>query len=166
MNKALVDIDLFTFIAQLLNLFITMMLFKKFLFKPVKKVIAERQAQVNSIYDQANHAQAKADASQVQYAQLLEGAKTEAADLVRTATATAQTRSDDMVRAAKQEVTAIREKANSDIAMERKKALNQVKNDISVIAMDIATKVVEREIDEKDHQKLVEEFMEKMGEAG
>ena len=39
-----------------------------------------------------------------------------------------------------------------------------MKNEISGIAMEIASKVVEREINEKDHRDLVEEFIEKMGE--
>ncbi|MFI3313743.1 MAG: F0F1 ATP synthase subunit B [Eubacteriales bacterium] len=164
--QALVGIAPWTFIAQICNLFITMMLFKKFLFAPVKKVIADRQAQVDSLYLDAETAKTAALESQTSYEALLTGAKTEAAELVRTATATAQSRGDQMVREAKEEATAIKNKATADIALEKKKALNQVKNEISEIAMDIASKVVEREIDQKDHQKLVEEFIEKMGEDG
>ena len=83
---------------------------------------------------------------------------------MRTATATAQQRGEEIVRQAKQEAGHLKEKAEAEIAQERKKARNEVKNEISGIAMEIASKVVEREINEKDHRDLVEEFIEKMGE--
>ena len=49
--------------------------------------------------------------------------------------------------------------------MERKKAVNELKNEISGIAIDIAEKVVEREINAKDHEALIQQFIEGVGEA-
>ena len=53
----------------------------------------------------------------------------------------------------------------SDIAQEKKKAVNDLKNEIGGIAMEIASKVVEREISERDHQALIDEFIENVGDA-
>ena len=92
-------------------------------------------------------------------------AKEEAAALVRTATQTAQSRSEQIILEAKQEAAAIRAKASNDIAQERKNAVNAIKNDISGIAVSIASKVVEKEISEKDHEKLIQDFIDQMGEA-
>ena len=44
-------------------------------------------------------------------------------------------------------------------------AVNDIKNEIGGIAMDIAGKVIEREISEEDHKKLIDEFIENVGEA-
>ena len=162
--QSLVTVAPWTFIAQILNLLIQAALFKKFLFKPVQKIIRERQEQVNKIYDDAAKTQSDADADRATYEKLLSDARDEAAQVVRDATATAQQRGDEIVRQAQQEASRLKDKAEADIAQERKKARNEVKNEISGIAMAIASKVVEREIDEKDHRALVEEFIEKMGE--
>lgn len=59
----------------------------------------------------------------------------------------------------------MREKARTDIAQERKKALNEIKDDISGIAIEIATRVTEKEIDEKQHKALIEDFIRNMGDA-
>ncbi len=164
MYQSLVDFEGWTFIAQILNLLIQAALFKRFLFTPVKKIIQQRQDEVNKIYDDAAKALEKADADKASYSQLLAGAKGEAAELVRTATATAQRQGDELVSQARREVSSMKERAEADIAQERKKALNDVKNEISGIAMEIASKVVGREIHTEDHRVLVDEFIEKLGE--
>lgn len=162
--QSLVSIVPWNFVTQILNLLLQAYLFKRFLFKPVKKIMAERQAQVNRIYDEAAEKQASADADKQTYEKLLQDAKIEAAELVRSASVTAQSRGDEILRLAKAEASGIKEKASNDIALERKKVMGEVKDDIAGIAMEIASKVVEREIDARDHQALVEEFIEKMGE--
>ena len=53
----------------------------------------------------------------------------------------------------------------TEIEQEKKKAMNELKNEISGIAVDIASKVVEREIKEADHQDLIDEFIKNVGEA-
>jgi len=164
MFQSLVDFSGWTFIAQILNLLIQAWLFKKFLFAPVKKIIQQRQEEVNKIYDDAAESKKSADSDKAAYEKLLADAKGEAAELVRTATITAQQRGDELVSQARQEVSSMKQRAEANIAQERKKALNEVKNEISDIAMEIASKVVEREIKPKDHQALVEQFIEKLGE--
>ena len=62
-------------------------------------------------------------------------------------------------------LTACGAKASNDIAQERKNAVNAIKNDISGIAVSIASKVVEKEISEKDHEALIQDFIDQMGEA-
>lgn len=163
--QQLVTIAPWTLILQICNLLLQMYLFKRFLLKPVQKILAERQALANADLEAAAAAREEAENAKVEYEQSLAGAKEEAASLVRTATQTAQTRSEQIILEAKEEAAAIRAKASSDIAQERKNAVNEIKNDISGIAVSIASKVVEKEIDEKDHEALIQEFIDQMGEA-
>ena len=163
--EQLVTIAPWTLILQICNLLLQMYLFKRFLLKPVQKILAERQALANADLEAAAAAREEAENAKVEYEQSLAGAKEEAASLVRTATQTAQTRSEQIILEAKEEAAAIRAKASSDIAQERKNAVNEIKNDISGIAVSIASKVVEKEIDEKDHEALIQEFIDQMGEA-
>ena len=70
----------------------------------------------------------------------------------------------DAVEASSQ-VTAMKEKAEKDIAQEKRKAVNEIKGEIGGMAVEIAGKVIEREISEEDHAKLIDEFIENVGEA-
>ena len=163
--QQLVTVAPWTLILQICNLLLQIWLFKKFLLKPVKKVLDERQRLATADLDAAAAARQEAETAKVEYEQSIAGAKEEAAALVRTATQTAQSRSEQIILEAKQEAAAIRAKASNDIAQERKNAVNAIKNDISGIAVSIASKVVEKEIDEKDHEALIQEFIDQMGEA-
>ena len=55
-------------------------------------------------------------------------------------------------------------KANADIEKEKKRAVNQIKDEISDIALMVAEKVVEKEISPKDHERLIENFISEFGE--
>jgi len=57
------------------------------------------------------------------------------------------------------------DKASKDIAMEKKKAINDAKNEISGLAMAIAGKVVERELNEQDQKGLIDSFIDGLGDS-
>ena len=162
--QSLVDFQYWTFIAQICNLFIQMFLFKKFLFKPVKAMMEKRRQEVSQLYSQAEEAKSAAEESRSLYEGKLEAADQEAAAIVQNATLRANKRSDEILSEASEKAAALRQKADSDIAQERRKAINELKNDVSRMAVDIAGKIVEREVTPADHEKLVNEFIEKMGD--
>ena len=164
-TQELVSIVPWTFIAQILNLFIQMYLIKRFLFKPINEVLEKRRAQADLEIREAREAKEEADGLKVQYEEGLANARTEAAQIVQSAQKEAQLKADETVRQAQQQAAGIRRKAEADIAQEKKKAINEVKNEIGGIAMDIAGKVVEKEINEADHKNLIDEFIRNVGEA-
>ena len=163
--QALITLDGWTFLAQICNLMIQLLIFKKFLLNPVKKVIAERKAKADSQIADAQKLRAEAEAMKAEYEQNLQNARTEANQIVAAAQKTAASRSEEMLGEARAQAAAMKQKAEADIAQERKKAVNEIKDDISVIAIDIASKVAEKEIDEKKHEALIEDFIQKMGDA-
>lgn len=165
MFQQLVTIVPWNFVAAICNLLIQMWLIKKFLFKPVQKVLAQRQQMADAQIADAEKARTEAEAMRTDYEQRLAAAKEEAAQLVQNATRTAQLRSEEIVRQAQTDAANIKTKADADIAQQRKKAINEVKDEIGGIAMDIASKVVEREIDPKVHQDLIDEFIRNVGDA-
>ena len=163
--QALITLDGWTFLAQICNLMIQLVIFKKFLLKPIKQVIADRKAKADSEIADAQKLRTEAEAMKAEYEQNLQNARTEANQIVATAQKTATARSEEIVGEARAQAAALKQKAEADIAQERKKALNEVKDEIGGIAMEIASKVVEREISEKDHKDLIDEFIKNVGEA-
>ena len=163
--QALITLDGWTFLAQICNLMIQLVIFKKFLLKPIKQVIADRKAKANSEIADAQKLRTEAEAMKAEYEQNLQNARTEANQIVAAAQKTATARSEEIVGEARAQAAALKQKAEADIAQERKKAVNEVKDEIGGIAMEIASKVVEREISEKDHKDLIDEFIKNVGEA-
>ena len=148
--QALITLDGWTFLAQICNLMIQLVIFKKFLLKPIKQVIADRKAKADSEIADAQKLRTEAEAMKAEYEQNLQNARTEANQIVAAAQKTATARSEEIVGEARAQAAALKQKAEADIAQERKKAVNEVKDEIGGIAMEIASKVVEREISEKE----------------
>lgn len=163
--QALITLDGWTFLAQICNLMIQLVIFKKLLLNPVKKVIAERKAKADSQIADAEKLRTEAEAMKAEYEQNLQNARTEANQIVASAQKTAAARSEELLGEARAQAAALKQKAEADIAQERKKAVNEVKDEIGGMAMEIASKVVEREIKEADHQDLIGEFIKNVGEA-
>lgn len=159
-----ISVNLWQILISLANLLIMFLILKRFLFQPVKNMLAERQAQVDAIYTAAEDDRSAAGDMKQQYEQRLANARQEADDLVKTATQTAQRRGDAIVTEATAQAAHIKNKAEQEIAMERQQMLADVRTEISDMAVSIASKVVEREISAKDHASLVDEFIRNVGE--
>ena len=161
----LVSIVPWEIITQLINLLLLFLLLKHFLFKPVQNILNARQAEIDKSYADAETAQTRAEELRDEYEKRISDAKAEAADSAKAASRKAQAHYDEVVGTAKADAARLREKAEAQIEQEKKKAMNELKDEISGIAVDIASKVVEREIDEKDHEELISEFIKGVGEA-
>lgn len=116
------------------------------------------------MYANADAAQTEAAALQAEYQLKLDDAQATSERIVKEAVARGQAREEEILRQAKAEADAIREKASADIAMEKKKAVNDAKDEISVIAVAIAGKVVGRELQADDHARLVDKFIDELGD--
>ena len=164
-TQDLVTLVPWTFIAQICNLFIQVMLIKKFLFKPVQKMIKDRQDEIDGLFLDAENAKSEAEALKTDYESKLQNARETSAEMIRSAAATANKTGEEIIRSAKADAQALKDKAARDIELERKKALNEMKDDVSAIALSIAEKVVQKEINAQDQQAFIDEFIEKIGDV-
>ncbi len=163
--QSLVAVEPFTLIATICNLFIQMLIVKHFFLDKVMGILDTRRKAADAEIEAAHAAHAEADAIKSEYEQNMLKAKAEADGIVAGAQKTAAARSEAMLGEARAQAAQIKQKAEADIAQERKKAVNDLKNEIGGMAMEIAGKVVEREISEKDHQALIDEFIRNVGES-
>ena len=163
--ESLVGVNFWTALFTLINMILTFAILANFLFKPEKKMIDDRQREIDDQYAQADAAQREAQRLQAEYTDKLSTARQTGEQIVKEATVRAQDRTDQILRQANQEAEAILEKAQADIALEKKKAVNDAKNEISGLAMAIAGKVVGRELTAQDQTDLVDRFIEGLGDA-
>lgn len=162
--EAFVGVNFWTALFILLNTLLIFFVAKKFLFVPVMKIIVTRQEEIDSMYTQADTARETAEKLQSEFEEKLSQAAETSERLVKEATIRAQGREEEIIREANIRAEAILTKASADIAQEKKKALNDAKDEISVIALAIAGKVVGRELKADDQSKLVDSFIEELGE--
>lgn len=163
MFESFIGVNFWTALFVLLNTLAIFFVAKKYLFVPVKKMIDSRQKEIDDMYDNAAAAQAKAEALEQEYKAKLSVAAESSERILKEATARAQIREEEIIRKANADAAAIMDKASSDIAQEKKKALNDAKNEISEMALAIAGKVVGRSLSGADQDRLVDSFIEELG---
>lgn len=158
------NINFFTALFTLANTVALFLVMKKFLFKPIMKMITDRQKEIDDMYSEADNAKNEAKALETEYKEKLSVAAETSERMVKEAVARAQSREEEIIRQANQDADAIRNKASADIALEKKKAINDAKDEISTIALAVAGKVVGRELNTDDQTSLVDSFIEQLGE--
>lgn len=153
-----------TLIAQLLNFVILYFILKRFLYKPIKKMLDSREQEVKKAYDDAETASKEATELKSAYEEKLASAKEEAQEIVKTATKKAQSKSDEIIGEAQQKAVSMKQKAEEQIELEKKKALKEIKDDIADLAISAARQVVGHELEASGHERLVEDFIENAGD--
>ena len=164
MFESFLGVNPWTALFILLNTLTIFFVAKKFLFKPVMKIITDRQQEIDNLYADAGAAKEQAQQLQESYQQKLSAAQETSDRIVKEAVARGQSREEQIIRDANAQAAAIMDKASRDIAQEKKKAINDAKNEISDLAMAIAGKVVERELKESDQASLIDGFIRELGD--
>ena len=163
--QSLVTVNPVTLIAQICNLFIQLFLAKKFFLDKVKSILDQRREAADREITDAQAAKAEAMTIKATYEENMRQAKAEATALLSQAQKTASARSEEIINQAQAQAAQIKEKAAADIAQEKKKAINDAKDEISGISMAIAEKVVERQLNDADQQKLIDQFISDLGDV-
>ena len=163
--EAFLGVNPWTALLTLANTIALFLVLKKFLFKPVMKMIQDRQHEIDTMYDEADQAKQNALSIQAEYEQKLSVATETSEKMVKEAVARGKNREEEIIRQARADAAAIMDKASANIAQEKKKALNDAKDEISGIAMSIAEKVVGRQLNDADQSKLVDQFINELGDG-
>ena len=151
--ESFVGVNFWTALLTLCNMIITFLVLKKFLFKPVKKMIDDRQQEIDGLYADASHAKTQAEALQAQYDARLKAANAEGDRIIQNAT-----------RQAQEKAARTMERAHAQVEREKKQAMNDLKDQVSGMAIGIASAVLEEDVDKRKHAKLIDSFIENLGE--
>ena len=159
-----ISVNLWQILISLANLFLLFLILKRFLFKPVKNVLAKRQSELDESYAAASEAEAEANRHRESYEGKLAEANARADAIIEDATATAKTRGEKIVAEAKERAEGILRTAETEAELERKKAEAGIKREIVEVSGALAEKMLEREINTEDHRVLIDSFIEKIGD--
>lgn len=160
-----ISLELWTSIFTLCNLVILFFVMKKLLFKPVKKMIDSRQQEVDEMYANANQDKEAAAQMKADYEQKLAHTSEQSAQMLKDATRRAQKREEEILTEAQEKAAQTLKRADEQIEMEKKRALNDIKDEVSGMAVDIASAILTRDIKPEEHSELIDSFIENLGDS-
>ena len=162
--QSLVTVNPVSLIAQICNLFIQLLIVKIFFLDKIKAILDQRREAADKQIAEAEAAKSEAKAIKETYEQNMRVAKAKADDLLLSAQKTATLRSEEIISQAQAAAAQLKSKASADIEMEKKKAINDAKDEISGLAMAIAGKVVARELNANDQADMIDRFIDELGD--
>ena len=161
-NLDVISVNIWAIIASLCNLLILTWIVKKFLFKPVKKILDSRRAAIDADYAQAAAAKAEAEENRLNYEAAMAAAEQTSGQIIADATRMAEHRSNEIVAEAREKATELRRQAEADAILERKKAEDDIKREIADVSTQLTGKLLQREINEEDHRNLIDSFLQEI----
>ena len=162
-NLNVISVNIWDILISLVNLLLLTLIVKKFLFKPVMKIIAQRRAAIDADYEQARTAREEAEESRQNYAAAMAAARQTSDQIIAEATRTAEHRSSEIVEEAREKATDIRHQEETDALLERKKAEEDMKREIADVSTQLTGILLKREINEEDHRALIDSFLQEIG---
>ena len=159
-----ISVNIWDILISLCNLLIIFLLFKKFLYKPVRKVLDKRKGAIDEQYNAAEEARQSALNDKQVYEMKLRTAQDEADEMIKSAAATADRRSAKIIDDAKEKADGIIRQAHSEVELEKKKASDEIRHQIADVSALLTEKVLEREINEEDHRDFIDSFIQGIGE--
>ena len=159
-----ISVNIWQMLASLANLVLLFLMVKKFLYKPVMKMLQERQNTIDKDYDAAAEAKEQALTDKIKYEEKLREAKIEADSVIKNAVDIANEREKEILANAKTKAEIIVRQAENEAELERKKAEDAVKKEIVEVSSLLTEKVLEREVTAADHQHFIDSFIESIGD--
>ena len=158
-----VGVNFWTMIFAWCNLLILYFFLKKLLFVPIKNMIDSRQKEIDDMYSDAESSKETAKQLKAEYEEKISGATLESEEILRDAHRRALLKEEEILKEATEKAKRTVERAEEQIELEKKKAVNDVKNELSEMAIGIASAVIERDVSADEHKELIDEFIEKIG---
>lgn len=143
----------------LISFILLVVILQKVAMKPLMKVVEDRQTKIHDELNRAEQLQQAAQEKEVQAQQMIEEANRKARQIL----VDAKNNSDKLVEtqrlAVKEELTQLRSQAVEQIEKERQDMMQTLQKDVANMSVDLAKKILKREITVQDHQKIIDDFI-------
>ena len=162
-NIDILSIDWSNIVFTIINLLIFYFLLKKFLFKPIFRILDERQEKLDKTNKEA--ADAKSEALQMKnHDEAISNADEESSKIIESAKEKAREKYEQIVVSAQGESDRLLADAHKSIELEKKKALHDAKSDIADLAVSVAEKVIGNNTGIENDNAIYDEFFAQVGD--
>ncbi len=160
--ESFVGVNFWTMIFAWVNLLILYLFLRKLLFKPVKNMIDSRQKEIDDMYSDAESSRTDAAAMKCEYEEKLKAANEESEAILKSAVRKAQLKEEEILKEANEKAARTLERAEEQVELEKRRAVNEVKDEISDMAIGIAAAVIGRDVKEDEHRELIDDFIKNL----
>lgn len=158
----IISVNIWQILISLANLVILFLIFKKFLFKPVKKIVAKREAEVSALYDEADKSRAGAQELKSSWEERMKTADDEADRIVKEAVEKAEHRNEVLLYESREKAESMIRKAKAEIARDQADAEEAMRKEIVNVSSALTEQVLGREINMDDHKELIDSFIDNL----
>jgi len=151
-------------IFQLAMFILLLILLKKFAWGPLMGVMKEREEFVANEIENAEKSRKDAAALLEEQRSLLKEARVEAQQLIENAKKQGEIQREEIMVAARSEAGRLKESAKQEIDQQKNQAVAAIKEQVASLSVLIATKVIEKELTEKDQEKFIHDYIQEVGE--
>ena len=151
-----------TIIAQVLNFLILVVILRAVAYKPVARLLQQRSDKIKNSLEQAEADRKAAEQTLAQYKAQLSDAQQKAQAIVEKANLTARQEHDAAVAETRKEIERMKQTAQAEIESERNRAFEEMKSQIVTLSLAAAGKIVTKNLDTKENDKLVNDFISKL----
>lgn len=131
----------------------------KFVFPRANQALEERRASIQGQLEQADAKLVEAEEAKRAFEASIADAQGEANRIIEDARQTAESLRSGILAKAEDEAAQLLEKARADVAAERERLLQELRTQIGTLSVELASRIVERELDPATHQTLVDEYI-------
>lgn len=164
MQQGLVEFNA-AFVIQIINALVLFGALTYILFKPVTEFMDKRTDRIQSSIEEAETNAEETGKLRAEYEEQLKNIREERNKIIEEATKIAETRSNEIVKAAKEEAEKVLERTRLQIGREKQSMMDELRGQISVLAIAAASKVIEKNLDETVHQDMIQQFIDEAGET-
>jgi F-type H+-transporting ATPase subunit b len=150
---------------QLVMFLVLMALLKKFAWGPLMGIMKEREALVAGEITAAENSRQEAKKLLDEQRNLLKEARSDAQNLIEGAKKQGELQREEIVAASRVEAERIKEAAKLEIDQQKEKAVAAIREQVASLSVLIATKVIEKELNAADQDKLINEYIQEAGEG-
>ncbi|MSQ09729.1 MAG: ATP synthase F0 subunit B [Dehalococcoidia bacterium] len=150
-------------LAQIVNVGLLLFLLSRFAFKPIMSMLDQRAERIKDSLEAAERARQDVAASQANIQAQLDAARREGQVIIEQASRAAEQLRNETVDQARKEAEALLVRAQADFALEREKAMAELRRQFADLTMAAAERVVKQSLDASAHQRLIEEVLEQGG---
>lgn len=151
-------------IFAIINFLILVAILYKFLYGPLTKAMDSRKQGIKEALDAADLAQKEAETTRMGLKEEIQNARLEADKILAAAKKSGDLLRSDMQKKAEEEAKGIIDKARAEITYEKEAALNEIKKEVAGLAVDIATKILQEEMDADLQKKISDKYIKEVGQ--
>lgn len=158
------SINWFDAIYQLIMFFILMALLRKWAWGPIMNMMKQREEHIANEIDTAEKNRKDAVKYLEEQREAIKQARQEAQEIVENAKKLSAKQGEEIVSTAKAEAERMKDSALAEIQREKEQAVSALREQVTSLSVLIATKVIEKELDEKQQDQLIQEYLKEVGE--